>query len=121
MDTLLTPDGDFELGENGLPKKIEDTKEILQKVLISLTVKKGSFIYQKNLGSELYKVKSIDSNSQSIKEEAEIEIKKIICKIPQLKFKSVSVEHITNSLQKTLKFTVSLIINNNEETMVVKI
>ena len=60
MDTALSPDGDYILGENGIPVKIYDTKELLQKILIKLTTKIGSFIYDTNLGSDLNTLKDAE-------------------------------------------------------------
>lgn len=120
LDTALTPDGDFRLGSNGLPVKISDVKEILQKVLIKLTTKKGSFIYDENFGSNLYKLRDITLNSEILKKEAEIIIKEILYDIPQAKFKDLSLEILENE-EKKIQFNILLEINNKNETLVVKV
>ena len=53
MDTALSPDGDYILGENGIPVKIYDTKELLQKILIKKTTKILRFSYDTNHDSNI--------------------------------------------------------------------
>lgn len=53
MDFLLL-DGDMAADYNGDMQSVKGLKEILQRAMIRLTVKKGSFAYQSDLGSELY-------------------------------------------------------------------
>ena len=62
MDTAIS-NGDFMLDSNGIPISIYGIQEILQRALIRLTVRKGSFIYDTNLGSDLYKLKKTTSTS----------------------------------------------------------
>ncbi len=52
MDTLLK-NGDFSLSPSGIPIKISGIESIIQSAIIRLTIKKGSFIYDKSLGSTL--------------------------------------------------------------------
>ena len=120
LDTALTPDGDFLLRSNGLPIKISDVKEILQKLLIKLTTRKGSFIYDENFGSNLYKLRDITLNSETLKKEAEIIIKENLYDIPQAKFKDLSLEILGNE-EKSIQFNILLEINNKNETLVVKV
>ena len=124
MDTALSPDGDYILGENGIPVKIYDTKELLQKILIKLTTKIGSFIYDTNLGSDLYTLKDTEDCKEIIKQKASVIIKKILFTIPQAKLEDIDVEYINenneNSVKK-LNFEIFLIINNKKEKLVVKV
>ena len=83
MDTAISADGDFILGNNGLPIKITDEEEILQKIFIRLITKMGSFIYQKSLGSDLYKLRDLVADDEIIKEEAKIIVKKVLFDVPQ--------------------------------------
>lgn len=59
MDTLLI-NGDFKKDTRGMLISVYSEQEILQRALIRLAVKKGSFIYDKDLGSELHKLKRSD-------------------------------------------------------------
>ena len=120
LDTALTPDGDFLLGSNGLPVKIYDVKEILQKILIKLTTKKRSFIYDKDFGSDLYKLRDASLDNDSLKKEAEIIIKEILYDVPQAKFTDLSLEILENEEIK-IQFNIFLEINNKNETLVVKV
>lgn len=61
MDTAIN-NGDFLLNSNSRPYLISQPEEIIQQVLIRLTVKKGSFIYDPSLGSKLYTLKSSHGN-----------------------------------------------------------
>lgn len=60
MDTALK-NGDFNLENCGSPYLIDDIEEILQRATIALTVKKGSDIYNREFGSQLYMVDFNDS------------------------------------------------------------
>lgn len=120
LDTALTPDGDFLLGSNGLPVKIYDVKEILQKILIKLTTRKRSFIYDKDFGSDLYKLRDASLDNDSLKKEAEIIIKEILYDVPQAKFTDLSLEILENE-EKKIQFNIFLEINNKNETLVVKV
>ncbi len=124
MDTALSPDGDYILGENGIPVKIYDTKELLQKILIKLTTKIGSFIYDTNLGSDLYTLKDAEDSEEIIKQKANVIVKKILCNVPQAELKNVEIQYINENDEnsvKTLEFKIFLIINKKTETLVVKV
>ena len=81
MDTAIN-NGDFLIDSRNRPFFVSDKEEILQQVLIRLTVKKGSFIYDPNLGSRLYEVKSfrgyIKNKVLSIVKEAVSPIAKVV-------------------------------------------
>ncbi len=51
MDTLIE-NGEFALDVCGYPVKIHSVDEAVQRVKIILSVKKGSFIYDRELGSD---------------------------------------------------------------------
>lgn len=51
MDTAVY-NGEFTLDSRGMPYSITGLAELLQRVYISLKVKRGSFIYSRNLGCE---------------------------------------------------------------------
>lgn len=124
MDTALSPDGDYILGENGIPVKIYDTKELLQKILIKLTTKIGSFIYDTNLGSDLYTLKDAEDSEEIIKQKANVIVKKILCNLPQSELKNVEIQYINENDEnsvKTLEIKIFLIINKKTEILVVKV
>ena len=63
MDTAICS-GDFLLDGRGRPVVISGMQEILQRALIRLTVQKGSFIYDPELGSRLFTLKSTSGDLQ---------------------------------------------------------
>lgn len=56
MDTLLSG-GDFAVDALGRPIAIAGERELFQKVMLRLVIKKGSFRYDTELGSRLYTLK----------------------------------------------------------------
>lgn len=56
MDTLLVS-GDHYTDARGLPVALEGSRELVQRVLIRLQVRKGSFALDPSLGSELYRLR----------------------------------------------------------------
>lgn len=60
MDTLLVS-GDHYTDARGLPVALAGREELIQRVLIRLQVKKGSFLPDPDLGSELYRLPRSDS------------------------------------------------------------
>ena len=81
MDTAIS-NGDFICDSKGIPVELTGYDELLQRVLIRLTVKKGSFIYDTSLGSRLYTLKSTDGNLKeralSLVREALVDISEVI-------------------------------------------
>ena len=61
MDTAIS-NGDFLLDSRGRPIIISDFDEVLQQVMIRLKIKYGSFVYHKELGSEIYNLKNETEN-----------------------------------------------------------
>ncbi len=55
MDTLLE-NGTHALDERGLPITITGLRALIQRLLIRLSVRKGSFLPDPSLGSELYRL-----------------------------------------------------------------
>ncbi len=53
MDTALDYHGDFLKDENGKGFLIDDEAELWQKVYLILSAKKGQFVYDRTLGSEI--------------------------------------------------------------------
>lgn len=112
MDTAIS-DGDFMLDSNGIPISIYGIQEILQRALIRLTVRKGSFIYDTNLGSDLYKIKK--TASTNIKSRALSMVKEALKPMSNVLVDDVSTEFINSS--ENLKLNVVLRVNNNKKEM----
>ena len=110
MDTAIS-NGDFMLDSNGIPISIYGIQEILQRVLIRLTVRKGSFIYDTNLGSDLYKLKK--TTSTSIKSRALSMVKEALKPMSNVLVDDVSTEFINSS--ENLKLNVVLRVNNSKK------
>lgn len=55
MDTLMQG-GDFALDSSRMPVKISGEDEVKQRIYIRLKAKRGSFLYDRNLGSRLYEL-----------------------------------------------------------------
>lgn len=112
MDTAIS-NGDFMLDSNGIPISIYGIQEILQRALIRLTVRKGSFIYDTNLGSDLYELKK--TTSTSIKSRALSMVKEALKPMSNVLVDDVSTEFIKSS--ENLKLNVVLRVNNNKKEM----
>ena len=59
MDTLLE-NMDHARGPGGMPQLITGKRALIQRLLIRLSVRKGSFLPDPDLGSELYKLPARD-------------------------------------------------------------
>ena len=70
MDTLIK-NGDLFIDENGELKKITDEPEKLQRALFILSTEKGSFSFDRELGSKLY---TLGSYSEQELDDAAAEI-----------------------------------------------
>ena len=115
MDTAIS-NGDFICDSKGLPFELTGYDELLQRVLIRLTVKKGSFIYDTSLGSRLYTLKATDGN---IKERALSLVREALINISE-----VVVEDVLTTLTndgENLELTVILSVNNEEKDVVITI
>ena len=115
MDTALS-NGDFLRDTRNLPIQISGVKEILQKVLIRLNVKKGSFIYDKDLGSTLYKLSANTKNLQNKARAIVIEALKPIKEVSVLDV----LTKLTN-LGENMEIHVNLAINEEEREVVITI
>lgn len=57
MDTELDFSGDLKEGEDGAPCTVTGTDELRQRLYIMLSARRGQFIYDRELGSDIYLVK----------------------------------------------------------------
>ena len=88
MDTLLTH-GDHATDARGIPVSITGTDELLQRVLLRLIVRRGSFKYDKDLGSELYRL-SRDTSSAT-RRAALSYVREALSTLPQLSVVDVDI------------------------------
>lgn len=113
MDTYLD-NGDMQFDLLGDVKKISGLREIIQRINIRLKVKKGSFPYNPDLGSE---ISSLDINNlDNIKIKALIE--DALSDIDQVTV--VDVEKMVDYKEKILYLTVYLNISNETVLLEVK-
>ncbi len=61
MDTAIN-NGDFQVDSRGKPIVLSGFEEVLQRIMIRVKTKLGSFVYDKNLGSEIYTLKDVTEN-----------------------------------------------------------
>lgn len=115
MDTALS-NGDFLRDTRNLPIQISDVQEILQRVLIRLNVKKGSFIYDKNLGSDLYK---LSANTRNLQNKAKAIVIEALRPIKEVLVLNV-VTKLTN-LGEDMEIHVNLAVNEKNEEVVISV
>ncbi len=80
MDTLLY-NGDFARDGRGFPIPCSGIRELLQQALIRLTVQKGSFVYDPQLGSRL---SSLKNTTRNIEARALELVREALLDLPQL-------------------------------------
>ena len=86
MDTALNGNGEFELDGRGMPYLLSGLSEIMQRVSLCLKIKKGSFPYDRELGSELH---TLTESVQPLGETAALLVKEAAAQIPQVKILDV--------------------------------
>lgn len=64
MDTLIKS-GDFALDACGLPKSVNSIDEACQRVRFILTTRKGSYVYDRNLGSDFSALKDAKNKERT--------------------------------------------------------
>ena len=108
MDTALNK-GDFYTNDRNRLVTIYDNEELLQRALIRLCVKKGSFIYDKNLGSRLY---TLTHNTRDIKTKVIAYAKEALLDMNGITVDDVEVSFSNNLNNLNLNFI--LIIHNEK-------
>lgn len=111
MDTALM-NGDFLLGFNGRPQKIQGAQELLQRAALRLKVPLGSFAYDPSLGSRLHELNPGDSG---LNEKALTMVQEALRVLPQ-----VTVEH-TECSENPLTVMVALGCGGEKAEIEVKI
>lgn len=115
MDTAVS-NGDFILDTRKNLVELTGYNELLQRVLIRLGVKSGSFVYDKNLGSRLYTLKASDGN---LSEKALALVREALVDIPEVLVENVYTTLTNNGENLTLN--VALSINNTQKDVVITI
>ena len=114
MDTALK-DGDFLCDARGFPAEVGGVDEILQQIMIRLTVKKGSFVYDRTLGSELH---TLDASDENIENRAIVLVKEALHGVSGATVKSVSAEIVDASV---IKLYISVLINDELHNVTVTV
>lgn len=91
MDMAINPAGDFDI-DSGKPYEIEGTEEIMQRIYICLTAHRGNFIYDRELGGELYKIEVSENGAENI---LEVQAREAIKCIPNAEICEI---HIVNGI-----------------------
>lgn len=81
MDTLLQ-EGDMRRGTRGLPCTVTGAEELIQRAIIRLSVRRGSFALDPALGSELYKLGAC--NAASLAATAENFVRQALLPLPEI-------------------------------------
>ena len=115
MDTALS-NGDFIFDARKNLVELTGYDELLQRVLIRLGVKKGSFVYDKNLGSRLYTLKASSGN---LNEKALSLVREGLLDVPDVLVEGVHAA-LTNG-GENLVLAVSLAVNNTQKDVVITI
>lgn len=115
MDTALTGTGDFELDGRGMPYLLSGLAEMMQRVGLCLKIKKGSFPYDRELGSELY---ILNEQTQPLRDTASLLVKEAAARIPQVKILDVEAAFDNN---KKLALSVLLEFGGERKHMEVKV
>lgn len=107
MDTALE-NGDFKLNSKGYPVMIDSYEEILQRIIIRLICKKGSYVYNRDLGSEFYKIKMGNISRNNIEKQAIDYAKKALKDMKNVNVVSVKAESCKMGEQLRLSFKISV-------------
>ena len=115
LDTALY-NGDFLLDNRNRMVEISGIDEFLQKVSIILSVRKGSFCYDRNFGSELYKLRNYEDH---LEDRAKMLAEEALYDLDYVKVNSVEVEIDSENDEITL--TLHLIIDGENYDLEVKV
>lgn len=108
MDTALNK-GDFYTNDRNRLVTIYDNEELLQRALIRLCVKRGSFLYDENLGSRLY---TLTHNTKDIKAKVIAYAKEALLDMNDIIVDDVEVSFSNDSPNLNLNFILTI---NNEK------
>lgn len=110
MTTKLL-DGDFATNKYGHLLPAVGSDEIIERALIRLRVKKGSFVFNKELGSELH---LLDLNSTD-----ENQLMAVVCDAlsPIQEVQVTEVKRLISKDADSLSLSIDLLINQNKSTI----
>ena len=116
MDTLIEQ-GDFAVSTNGLPIQISDTQELLQRAIFCLSIPRGSFLHDKELGSRFFELKNskVDAKNSIALSMAQEALKNQ----PQISVYSAQIEYGEDKEINAVK--VLLLIDGNTQEVIIKI
>lgn len=114
---LYLKQGDYVLSDDGCLKTLPNSQVIINQIMTQLQVKKGSFIYDKTLGSTIYKLKNYHSSDLQVN--AYRYVFDAICMFPNIKLTDV----LCTYLEKLdcIKLEVAVIINEKNYNVEVQI
>lgn len=108
MDIALE-NGSFKVDSRGYPISISGLNDILQRAIIRLLVKKGSFVYDENLGSNLSTLKSSYISDGTLKQRALDYIKEALKPMKEISVLDLSLE-LTDYYEK-LRLNIKIMVN----------
>lgn len=115
MDTLIN-NGDFAVSNTGIPVSISGYSELLQRAIICLSVKRGSFLHDKTLGSKLSEIKT--STVEAKDELALAMAQQALKNQPQIRACSAQVQY-TSGVPSSVK--ILLVIENSREEVIINL
>lgn len=116
MDTMLQ-NGDFVRGRGGLPRVINGSEEWIQRAMIRLTVRKGSFPLDPKLGSELHLLR--DAKRPYWEEQALLYAKEALADMPQAQVLDVKADYSYE--KQAIVLTYHLAFREETETAVIEV
>lgn len=116
MDTLIKH-GDFAVTANGLPIQISSVQELLQRAIFCLSIPRGSFLHNKELGSRFFELK--DSNVDAKNSVALSMAQEALKNQPQISVYSAQVVYGEDEKVEAVK--VLLLIEGSGEEVIIKI
>lgn len=104
IDTLLSR-GDHAVDSRGIPVALTGQRELIQRALLRLTLKKGSFANDPSLGSELYKLCEIHGGDLS--RMAQSYAQEALISMPEVTVSGVELKQQNNMLRLYVNLSVS--------------
>ena len=107
MDTLLFQ-GDHATDARGIPRPVSGAEELLQRALLRLGIRRGSFGYDPELGSELFRI--AQDTSAATNRAAQSYVQEALIPLPQITVGDV--ELVREDDADTITIRVPLICEN---------
>lgn len=90
MDTLLF-EGDHCLDSRGLPVRIDGERELIQRALLCLSIRRGRFAPDPTLGSELHRLR--EARADTLERLAISYAQQALAALPEVRVERASVRH----------------------------